>query len=646
MQRISKPSKSLKKKPSSLNPSLTPHSSKHPNTQPILTTITPSRHATSRSKSKKTSELDNFDANDTPKPKRASRKTQLEQTATSNDVGAESYSPGGTDFSFEFLTSHDRNDNYSPPHNNNHTLTMIFESTEQTPSEQTPKITPKIAPKIAPKTRQKKPITTTTPSSTPLVTPAPPHKPRSKLKPQKYPILPIHPSYDPTHESIFSWFSEQHTQSTNEYFATAEANLFPSYTSVPSSMSLVGNAKWPFVNETWLRAQLHPELPQIGAKLNVDDEQGEDSNVDSRTKKKKDTITPTSLELDPVLDPSLDGESTPATIPSPTTIPYYTHQNLKILNTSWQVLFDTATLSLYQSYLSSRIPTAQYFDMESSSITSSYKPLAFSTISSYLHHITRLDIDIENDSIVLYDYNGLLGAAYAHWILSMVGVQPDRIRILHGGWQGWIQSRANQISGGPIAEVKPRRLQSNEKKIKYFSIEKNVKKIEQIYHIDDNEMFDLGYAHHCAITNNFIADELPVIIDTRSKDRFHGSMREPIGPSSIIGGHIPGSVNIPYADLLTLSDAGIGVTLKSPLELEHVFNAQFDLPKDLKKEFIVTSGTGTTAAVARLALISMGYNNVRLYSNGWSVYGNKAAFKQSPRPVEVGESKLTQILKM
>lgn len=386
------------------------------------------------------------------------------------------------------------------------------------------------------------------------------------------PIFPIDPNYDPS-QSLFEWVNNQHG-------SEAEA--------------IIGTDNRPLLDSTWLASQIRPITPQ-----------------------------PSQAHTDYFSD----GEDPPEVIQQQ----YHVHPNLRIINTSWQVLFDTSTLSLYQSFLSSRIPTAHHLDLESASMSTSYKPLAFSSVSQYATLLSKLGID-DSSSILLYDYNGLLGAAYAHWLLSAIGVKPTHIRILSGGWQKWIQDKTSYISSGPILPPQPSKFQPDPAQ-------------ESFHHILDNEMFDLGYAHHITLTNGYIDHRLPVIIDTRSPMRFTGAMREPTSHGGIRGGHIPGSINIPYANFVTLSEAGVGTVLKSNDDLQDVFANHFiNLPKDTSAPFIVTSGTGTTASVARLALMSLGYTNIRLYSSSWFVYGYPAAYPTHPRPIEVGESAYSKIL--
>jgi thiosulfate/3-mercaptopyruvate sulfurtransferase len=90
-------------------------------------------------------------------------------------------------------------------------------------------------------------------------------------------------------------------------------------------------------------------------------------------------------------------------------------------------------------------------------------------------------------------------------------------------------------------------------------------------------------------------------------------------------GHIPGSRNVPYTELL--KDDG---TMKGPAELRAIFEAA---GVDLKKPVITTCGSGITAAVLSLALERIGKRDHSLYDGSWTEWG---AFPTLP--VATGEA--------
>ncbi|MDX5356652.1 MAG: sulfurtransferase, partial [Rhodobacterales bacterium] len=101
------------------------------------------------------------------------------------------------------------------------------------------------------------------------------------------------------------------------------------------------------------------------------------------------------------------------------------------------------------------------------------------------------------------------------------------------------------------------------------------------------------------------------IIDARSPGRFAGTEAEP--RAGLRGGHIPGSRNVPWQQVLSAD-----CTMKSPEELRSVFDAA---GVDLTKPIITTCGSGVSAAILSLALERMGQRNHALYDGSWTEWG-------------------------
>jgi hypothetical protein len=89
-----------------------------------------------------------------------------------------------------------------------------------------------------------------------------------------------------------------------------------------------------------------------------------------------------------------------------------------------------------------------------------------------------------------------------------------------------------------------------------------------------------------------------VVLDARSMARFHGEAAEPV--VGICSGHIEGSTNLPYHQLL---DAGTG-----GFAPDSVLRKRFERAGvDLRAPVVCSCGSGVTACVLALALETLGH---------------------------------------
>jgi thiosulfate/3-mercaptopyruvate sulfurtransferase len=79
---------------------------------------------------------------------------------------------------------------------------------------------------------------------------------------------------------------------------------------------------------------------------------------------------------------------------------------------------------------------------------------------------------------------------------------------------------------------------------------------------------------------------------------------------------MPGSVNVPF-DVL-LNDRG---ELKPADDLEAVF--QRVGVRDPDQEVVLSCGTGVTACVPALALVQLGFSNIKVYDGSWTEWASR-----------------------
>jgi len=91
---------------------------------------------------------------------------------------------------------------------------------------------------------------------------------------------------------------------------------------------------------------------------------------------------------------------------------------------------------------------------------------------------------------------------------------------------------------------------------------------------------------------------------------------EPEPRKELKTGHIEGSKNIPFTELINVSDN----TLKNKQDLIKIFNS---LGLDSSKDLAFTCGSGVTACILGLANSIITGKNPVIYDGSWSEYGLK-----------------------
>ena len=101
------------------------------------------------------------------------------------------------------------------------------------------------------------------------------------------------------------------------------------------------------------------------------------------------------------------------------------------------------------------------------------------------------------------------------------------------------------------------------------------------------------------------------IIDARSCARFLGDSPEP--RAGVRSGHIPSSINLPFAQLLTNG------AFKDKNTLQRMFEKS-DI--NLSHKLIFSCGSGITACIILVAAFEAGYQHLSLYDGSWSEWGS------------------------
>jgi thiosulfate/3-mercaptopyruvate sulfurtransferase len=231
------------------------------------------------------------------------------------------------------------------------------------------------------------------------------------------------------------------------------------------------------------------------------------------------------------------------------------------------------------AFCTRHIPGAVYFDLEKHCDHSTGLPHTLLGPDAFQAVARALGIN-NGDTIVVYDSAGLFSAARVWWNFRVMGAQD--VLVLNGGSKRW------------QAENRPIQQGSNQPAPGDFTARFHPELVRNL-----TQMLDL------------IENKQAAIIDARSAGRFEGRDAEP--RAGLACGHIPGSFNVPFGQLLNPDG-----TFKALSQISQVF-IQTGVPLD--KDLVTTCGSGVTAAILALGLAVLGHSDVAVYDGSWSEWG-------------------------
>ena len=262
---------------------------------------------------------------------------------------------------------------------------------------------------------------------------------------------------------------------------------------------------------------------------------------------------------------------------------------IRILDATWYL--PNVDRDAKAEYDQSHIPNARFFDIDDVSDHRSDLPHMVPPVEKFMSKVRKLGVG-DGHQIVIYDSHGLFSAARVWWLFKVMG--QKNVAVLDGGFPKWLREGRTVDSSSPL-------IRDRHMFVKYHDeMVKDVTQVSSASKLGDFE-----------------------ILDARSAGRFRGEELEP--RPGLRAGHIPGSKNIFYGDLL--NEDG---TLKSQDELVEHFKAK---AVNLDKPVITSCGSGVTAAIINLALDRIGKTDHALYDGSWTEWGMYPTV-----PVETGDN--------
>ncbi|MGJ8587714.1 MAG: 3-mercaptopyruvate sulfurtransferase [Yoonia sp.] len=251
--------------------------------------------------------------------------------------------------------------------------------------------------------------------------------------------------------------------------------------------------------------------------------------------------------------------------------------DLRIFDASWYL--PDAGRDPKAEYAAGHILGARFFDIDDISDARSELPHMAPPVEKFMSRMRAMGVG-DGHQVVVYDGMGVFSAARVWWLFRLMG--QKNIAVLDGGLPKWLADGHTTTTAAPT-------IRDRHMTVKYEEFRsRDVTDVARAAKLGD----------HC-------------IIDARAPGRFRGEQPEP--REGMRSGHIPGSKNVYYQDLLNADG-----TMKPPAALRAVFEAA---GVDLTKPAITTCGSGVTAAILSLALERVGKTDHALYDGSWSEWG-------------------------
>ena len=233
-------------------------------------------------------------------------------------------------------------------------------------------------------------------------------------------------------------------------------------------------------------------------------------------------------------------------------------------------------------FRAAHLPGARFFDIDAVADPDTALPHMVPTPGRFERLMGEFGVS-DRSTVVFYDQKGLASAARGWWMMGLFG--HDDAYVLDGGLPFW-QREGRPIEAGEAPA--PHRTE--------FRADLRAIRLRGIGDIKAN-----------------LDSEREILLDARSAGRFTGTDPEP--RPGLPSGHVPGSRNLPFTDLLHPDG-----TMLAPAALRDCFAAA---GVDGRRPVVTSCGTGVTAAILTLGLVRAGFDPGALYDGSWTEWAGR-----------------------
>lgn len=250
--------------------------------------------------------------------------------------------------------------------------------------------------------------------------------------------------------------------------------------------------------------------------------------------------------------------------------------NVIAVDGSWYL--PTQNRNARAEYEAAHIPGAVFFDVDAVADHGAGLPHMLPHSDAFAAAVSALGIS-DAMHIVVYDGAGLFSAPRVRWTFRVFGAK--HVSILEGGLPAWTAEGRPLVAGASSPRPAAR----------------------------FDAVLDAAAVASSAQVLAALGDGSSQVVDTRPAARYRGEMPEP--RPGLRAGHMPGSLNLPFDELVT------GGRLQAPEALRQVF-AKAGV--DPARPVVASCGSGMSAAILTLALETSGHE-ARLYDGSWAEWG-------------------------
>ena len=261
------------------------------------------------------------------------------------------------------------------------------------------------------------------------------------------------------------------------------------------------------------------------------------------------------------------------------------------------VVFDTTKYLPHEpkdvlaEFRAAHIPGARFFDIDLVADPDNALPHMVPTPGRYAKLMAAYGVS-NDTTCIFYDQKGLASAARGWWLMGLFG--HDKAAVLDGGLPKWVKEGRAVAAGSPSIPAPASFLPAY--------------RAGRLRGVGD------------VMANVMSHNEL--VLDARAGNRFRAEVPEI--RAGIRAGHMPGSVNLPYTELLAADQTLLPVSaLRARLAAAGVDGA---------RPVVTSCGSGVTACILTLAMTLAGLPAGAVYDGSWTEWGGRTDTKVETGP--------------